>query len=107
DTEHDAEGEEDGLYRRPLRRGHAGKAWEQAVPAVGEDQRGTMRDRNRETIDAGLLVRPGEDVEVARLGAVPMCLHGRDLDRLMRKRVEAVLVADEQLQRRQDRHQTD
>ncbi len=66
-----------------------------------------MRDRNRETIDAGLLVRPGEDVEVARLRAVPMRLHGCDLDRLMRKRVEAVLVADEQLQRRQDHHQAD
>ena len=33
--------------------------------------------------------------------AVPVRLHGGDLDRLMLERVEPVLVAEEQLQRRQ------
>ncbi len=36
-----------------------------------------------------------------------MRFHRRDLDRLMRERVEAVLVADEQLQRRKDGHEPD
>ena len=52
-------------------------------------------NRNLETIDAGLFVRPGEDVEIAGLAAVPMRFHRRDLDRLILERVEPVLVADE------------
>ena len=66
-----------------------------------------MRDRNRKAIALGLFVRPGEDVEVARPGAVPVRFHGGDLDRLIFERVQAVLVADQQLQRRQHRHQSD
>ena len=52
---------------------------------------------------SGFFVRPGEDMEVAGLAAVPMRFHRGDLGRLVLERVEAVLVADEQLQRRQHR----
>ena len=46
-------------------------------------------------------------MEVAGLAAVPVRLHGGDLDRLVLERVEPVLVAEEQLQRREDRGQPD
>ena len=64
-----------------------------------------MRDRNLEAVGLGLFVRPGEDVEIAGLAAVPMALHRGDLDWLMLERVEAVLVAQEQLQRCQHRQE--
>ena len=41
------------------------------------------------------------------LRAVPVRLHGGDLDRLVLERVEPVLVADEELQRRQHREHAD
>ncbi len=45
--------------------------------------------------------------ELARAAAVPMRLHRRYLERLMLERVEAVLVADEELQRRENGGETD
>ncbi len=43
----------------------------------------------------------------ARLAAVPVRFHGGDLDRLMLRRVEAVRVADHELQRRKQRDHAD
>src|SRR5262245_16518906 len=66
-----------------------------------------MRNRNCKTVHARLFVRPGKNMEVARFAAVPVRLHRRDLDRLISQRVEAVLVAQKQLQWCEDRSETD
>ena len=74
---------------------------------MGEQQRGAMRDRHRKAVGLRRLVGPGKQHELARLAAVPVRLDGRDLQRLVRKRIEAVLVADEELQRRDDGGEAD
>jgi hypothetical protein len=52
-------------------------------------------------------IRPREQDQLARAAAIPMRLDGRDLERLVLGRVEAVAVADEELQRRQNEGKTD
>ena len=67
---------------------------------MGEEKRGSVRDRHRKAVRFGLLVGPGEQHEIGRLGAIPVRLDRCDLQRLMLERIEPVLVADEELQRR-------
>src|SRR5438309_9621025 len=66
-----------------------------------------MGNRHCKAVRFGTLVRPREQHELARTAAVPMRLDRRDLRRLMLERIEAVLVADEELQRRSDRSEGD
>ena len=106
DADHDAECEERRRDRWPVARRHALEAGKQTIPAMGEEKRGAVRDRHRKAVRFGLLVGPGEQHEIAWLVAVPVRLDRRDLHRLMRKRIEAVLVADEELQRRDDGGET-
>src|SRR4030081_1074399 len=66
-----------------------------------------VRDGDREAVRLGLLVRPGEQHELAREASVPMRLDRRNLHRLVLESVEAVLVAEEELQWRDDGGKTD
>src|SRR4029453_327525 len=66
-----------------------------------------MRDRHRKAVRLRGLVWPGEQHELARTAAVPVRLDRRDFQRLMRERIEAMLVADEELQRRDDGGEAD
>src|SRR4029450_9027918 len=74
---------------------------------MSENEGRAARNRKCETVHAGLFVRPGKDVEMARLAAVPVCLHSRDLDRLVFQRLEALLVPEQQLKRRKDGREAD
>ena len=70
-AEHDAEAEEHVEHRRPVLRRHALQAGKQAVRIVREDQRRAARNRDLEMVFLRLLVRPGEDMEVAGLRCRP------------------------------------
>src|SRR5262245_49051731 len=69
---------------------------------MGEEERGAVGNSQRKSVRFGTLVRPCEQHELARSAAVPVRLDRRDLRRLMLERIEAMLVADEELQRRDD-----
>ena len=100
-ADHDAEREEHRHQRRTVGRRHALEAGKQAVRVVREDQRAAVRDRDLEH-GSSRSSRPARRrcTKRAGLAAVPVRLHGGDLDRLVLQRVEPVLVADEELQRR-------
>ena len=76
-----------------------------AVPAMGQDQRGGVRDLD--LIVGALLghVRQAEQDQrgAVRAGGVEVAFHRGDLHRLVLERVEPVDVAHRDLQRRHDR----
>ena len=84
DRQHDAKREEHRQHRRPVRRRHVSSGPETVRSGswvrTSEAPRG-MEISNR--FLSAFCVRPGEDVEIAGLAAVPVRLHGGDLDRLM------------------------
>src|SRR5262249_62216391 len=102
DRNHDAEREEHRDERRPVGRLDVLETWKEAVWIMCQHQRGAARYRDRKPVGFGRRVRPGEDMEVAGLAAVPMRLHGGNLDRLVLERVEAVQIAEQHLQWRED-----
>src|SRR5947209_6986411 len=69
---------------------------------MGEEKRSAMWNRDRKVVRFGLLVRQCEQHELARSAAVPVRLDRRDLRGLMLERIEAMLVANEELHRRDD-----
>ena len=66
-----------------------------------DDEARALRDRNLEAVALGLGVGPREQHEVGRLAAVPVRFHRRHLGGLVLRGVEAVEVADHELQRRE------
>src|ERR1700724_4804781 len=69
---------------------------------MSEHNGSAVWDGDREAVRLALLVRPGEQHELAREASVPMRLDRRNLHRLVLESVEAVLVAEEELQWRDD-----
>ena len=107
DADHGAECEERRRDRRAVARRHALQTGKQSIPAMSEEKRSAMRDRHCKTVRLRRLVGPREQHELARGVTIPVRLDRRDLQRLMRESVEAVLVADEELQRRDNGSETD
>ena len=106
DPDHDAEGEEnrrDGwmVVLEPVEPWHLGRR------AVAEDHRSAARDGDLVEVLARGLVRPGEQDQRNMRPGFPVRFHRGDLGRLVFERVEAVLVAGQDLQRDQHRPDAD
>ncbi|VTR69963.1 hypothetical protein DESC_780152 [Desulfosarcina cetonica] len=68
------------------------------IEAVGENKAGEFGNLDFEPVAFGELIRPGEQAQSGTALGVPDALHGGDLYRLMFKGVQAVHVAEKQLQ---------
>ena len=75
-----------------------------AVPGVGQDEAAEARDLDREVVDLALHVGPAEQHQRHALAGpvFPVAFDGGDLRRLVLQRVEAVQVADQDLDRRDE-----
>ena len=71
------------------------------VPIVRENEAAELRDRDLETVALGLRVGQREEDQRRPLLRLPMRLDRGDLGGLMLARVEAVHVADHELERRE------
>jgi len=73
------------------KRGHA------AIPIVREDEAAQMRNGDCRAIDLGMLIGQREEHEVHGPGVAPMRFDRGNLCRLVLKRVQAVLIAEQKL----------
>ena len=103
-ADHDPERPERDRHRRPVFARHGVEAGHRRVERMLEDQRAQFRHFDRIVHPAGGLVGQAEqDQRRAVLVALVMAFHRHDLHRLMLQRVEPVLVAGENLDRRHQR----
>jgi hypothetical protein len=102
-SQHHAESEKHDGHIRAIRGRHLFQAGDLAVELMGENQTSRVRNRDLEPILGRLLIRPCKHDERRAGAGLPMRFHRRDLDRLVLKRIEAMQITDQDLQRRQQR----
>ena len=107
-ADHDPKGEKDRRDRR-MAVLELVQALDLAVDAVGEDEACQARDRNLVSIRPRRLVGPGKQQQRRAARGLPDAFHRGDLLGLVLERIEAVQVAEEDLQRRCDgrKHEAD
>ena len=100
-ADHDAERPEGDRHRRPVLARHGVETSHRRIERMFQDQRPQPGDFDRVFDLAGGLVRPPEQDQRRAVGmTVEMALHRHDFHRLVLQRVEAVLVAGKNLDRR-------
>ncbi len=73
------------------------------MESMGQNEAAQFRDGNGVSVRLGLFVRDGEQIELDVAMRVPDRLDRRQLRRLMLERVEAMRVAEQELERAQAR----
>ena len=102
-SDHDPEGPEHDGHRRPVLAVDRVETLQRRVPRMLQDQRRGLGNLDGEQVLARGLVGPAEQHQRRAVGiALEVAFHGHDLDGLVLQRVQPVLVAGQDLQRRHD-----